>query len=433
MKNTNIAKKICSVGLTIIAWLSFFAAVFLCVAVIFASLSSTDTSNGRPVFGHRLLIVNSDSMSKSELSQNEPIFFTTNDLIVIKEIDNPSDIAVGDVITFISCNPDSAGEVISHKVRSIKRTDKGDLLGFETYGINTGVSDLAVVEPSAVIGKYVFKISNLANMFRFFKQPAGFFTAILIPCLLLLIFYSIRVGKQIARREMEGNINDLKNKMSNMGKEGVIVPDTNQNESFSAEKAMELSFKTLSTTIESLTRTIESLAENAEKPVESLVRTVEVLSGAAPKAVQPEPEPQPDQELVTEDSTNEENPPFNKELFLLKNEKRVYFGEIHNEITSYKKVSYRISNKGIFYALGNQIIAKATIKNDTLKFYTKMNSSAKSAKNLFFAIDISSSNAKDNVIRMFTSLANSYGLTKEDEARLLKNKKNIFEILKLYE
>ena len=72
--------------LNVFAWLSFFLAVILAIAVFLSSFSGTD--NGRSIFGYKMLIVESDSMSKSELSKDEPIFFDKGDLIFIKKINN---------------------------------------------------------------------------------------------------------------------------------------------------------------------------------------------------------------------------------------------------------------------------------------------------------------------------------------------------------
>ena len=178
MKNVKLKKKIFDITLDILAWLSLLVAVILALAVLFSTFSGTE--NARSVFGRKMLIVNSDSMSKSEISGDADVFFESGDLIIIKEVKDRADIAVGDVISFVSYNPESNGETVTHKVRDIKTDEDGDLLGYETYGINTGVSDVSIVEPSAVIGEYVGKIPNIGSLFNFFKKPAGFFSQAII-------------------------------------------------------------------------------------------------------------------------------------------------------------------------------------------------------------------------------------------------------------
>ena len=186
--------------LNVFAWVSFFIALIVAVTVLLSTFSGS--KNGKPVFGYKMLIVESDSMSKSEISQDEKIYFNVDDLIFIKQVKDVSKIKVGDVITFISYNPESKGKTVSHKVRSIKTSSSGEILGFETYGINTGVSDQVIVDPSTIIGKYAGKSASLGRLFKYFKTPAGYFTSILIPCVLLIIFFSIKVGKMIAKKEV---------------------------------------------------------------------------------------------------------------------------------------------------------------------------------------------------------------------------------------
>ena len=309
--------------LDVFAWISFSIAVILAILVLFSSFSGKD--NGRSVFGRKMLIVESDSMSKSEISQEEPISFNKDDLIFIKIKVDLSTIKEGDVITFVSHNPDSSGKTITHKVRAVLTDTKGNLLGFETYGINTGVSDLAIVDPVTVVGIYTGKSSFLGKLFCFFKTPAGYFTSILIPCVLLIIFFSIKVGKLLAKREMHRIYYDefetLKKRLNELVKnrEGVfmetdlqVVENTNtpveeiQQEAISQklnsgeqtmlnvqpivqstsanDKLLEIMANTLGKAVDSLTRTIDNLASSVTKPVDSLTRSIETLVMATNKS-----------------------------------------------------------------------------------------------------------------------------------------------------
>ena len=112
--------------INIFAWLSFALAILMALTAIFASFS--DEQNRKEVFGIKMLIVASDSMSKLPLLENEEIFFET-----------------GDVITFISFDKDSYGKTITHKIREVKFNAQGKLIGYVTYGINTGVNDQTLV------------------------------------------------------------------------------------------------------------------------------------------------------------------------------------------------------------------------------------------------------------------------------------------------
>lgn len=185
--------------ISVFAWLSLFLAILTSALTIFASLSGEE--NGKEIFGYKMLIVTSDSMSKSPTSENESIFFESGDLIFIERIGDNEALAVGDVITFISYNPQSYGKTVTHKIREIRYTLSEEISGYVTYGINTGVNDTTLVKPENIIGRYSFKIPKIGNIFSFLKTPAGYYLSVLIPAVLLIIFFSIKVGKILGKKE----------------------------------------------------------------------------------------------------------------------------------------------------------------------------------------------------------------------------------------
>ena len=524
--------------LNVFAWVSFFIALIVAVTVLLSTFSGS--KNGKPVFGYKMLIVESDSMSKSEISQDEKIYFNANDLIFIKQVKDVSKIKVGDVITFISYNPESKGKTVSHKVRSIKTSSSGEILGFETYGINTGASDQVIVDPSTIIGKYAGKSASLGRLFKYFKTPAGYFTSILIPCVLLIIFFSIKVGKMIAKKEVLDKYDlefaTLKIKLTELEKlkeEGYMQQDLQTMESVSAQieegvqnnqdqvqtanqavqgveqqaismtqpviqvpniNAIDLMAKTLSSTIELLTKTIDSMAVAVGKPVDTLARSVETLATASAKPtviekvvekpvvqtiikeVPVEPfKSQSDMEMVTtevpQEQEEKEEPTevvttlegqaenstmggtfhnlkqndkvaFKKKLLTLTTDIKEYFTEVHNELISYKKVNYRISFKGITYRVGRNTIAKMVVRGKTLKLHLALNveefsktiffqedsSSVKAYEEVPFTVKIKSERAKNNALKLVSSLAEKNSFKKDDKFQ----KENILKVLRQY-
>ena len=524
--------------LNVFAWVSFFIALIVAVTVLLSTFSGS--KNGKPVFGYKMLIVESDSMSKSEISQDEKIYFNANDLIFIKQVKDVSKIKVGDVITFISYNPESKGKTVSHKVRSIKTSSSGEILGFETYGINTGASDQVIVDPSTIIGKYAGKSASLGRLFKYFKTPAGYFTSILIPCVLLIIFFSIKVGKMIAKKEVLDKYDlefaTLKIKLTELEKlkeEGYMQQDLQTMESVSAQieegvqnnqdqvqtanqavqgveqqaismtqpviqvpniNAIDLMAKTLSSTIELLTKTIDSMAVAVGKPVDTLARSVETLATASAKPtviekvvekpvvqtiikeVPVEPfKSQSDMEMVTtevpQEQEEKEEPTevvttlegqaenstmggtfhnlkqndkvaFKKKLLTLTSDIKEYFTEVHNELISYKKVNYRISFKGITYRVGRNTIAKMVVRGKTLKLHLALNveefsktiffqedsSSVKAYEEVPFTVKIKSERAKNNALKLVSSLAEKNSFKKDDKFQ----KENILKVLRQY-
>ena len=124
------------------------------------------------------------------------------------------------VISFFSYNPQSMGKTVTHKIREIKYLADGSISGFVTYGINTGVNDIVEVKPEHVIGKYDGKIPEVGRLFSFLKTPRGFYLSILIPGVLLIIFFSITIGKVIGRnalaKEYEKDKNDLESRLQQL-------------------------------------------------------------------------------------------------------------------------------------------------------------------------------------------------------------------------
>lgn len=160
---------------TILVWMVVVLAVFM---MIFTVISvTTFNRNDRDLFGYKAYIVNSDSMAATD--------FNAGDLILVKEVD-PGTLAEGDIITFLSQDPDSFGEVITHKIRA-KTTDANGNPGFITYGTTTGVDDETVVTYLYILGKYDSRIPKMGAFFNFLKTPQGYFICIFVPFMLLIL------------------------------------------------------------------------------------------------------------------------------------------------------------------------------------------------------------------------------------------------------
>lgn len=187
-------KKACKVLWTVFVWLMVLFAAGMMVFTIF-SVNSFNR-NDRAVFGHKMYIVLSDSMSATH--------FSAGDLVVVKEVD-PNSVQVGDVISFISPDGENYGQVMTHKVRARTTTESGDP-GFITYGTTTGVDDEFIVAYSAVQGKYAFSIPKLGSFFNFMRTPRGYLVCILLPFMLLILYQGIncvRIFRQYKREQMQ--------------------------------------------------------------------------------------------------------------------------------------------------------------------------------------------------------------------------------------
>lgn len=314
MEQIKLKKNIFDAILNVFAWVCLFIALFVSITVVCSTFSGTD--NGKSVFGYKMLIIEGDSMTRSASSMNEPIFFEIGDVIIIKEVTDFSTIAVNDVITFVSHNPDSLGKTITHKVRDIKTNSNGDIIGFETYGISTGTSDQAIVEPSTIIGKYTSKISNLGHVFAFLKKPAGYFSSILVPCLLIIIFFSIKVGKLIAKRELAedyfSELNILNNRILDLEKtkDGMVMQDNVQKQATETNVENEPVKKENANTGSTSTKTQHGYTQNVftQQPyTQPYAQPQQVYYQPMPYYVYPAPMPAPNYDKALELTVNSLN------------------------------------------------------------------------------------------------------------------------------
>lgn len=187
-------KKAWKISSAILVWLLVIVAVGMMVFTIISV--NTFDRNDRAVFGHKMYIVLSDSMSATD--------FSAGDLVVVKEVD-PSDLQVGDIVAFMSQATDSYGQTMTHKIRSRTTTPNGEP-GFITYGTTTGVDDEEIVTYPYVQGKYVFAIPKLGSFFTFMKTPVGYLVCILLPFLLLILYQGVncvRIFRRYKREQMQ--------------------------------------------------------------------------------------------------------------------------------------------------------------------------------------------------------------------------------------
>ncbi len=158
--------------------------VLLAVSMMIFTVVSVTTfnRNDRDLFGYKMYIVNTDSMSKTD--------FDAGDLILVKEVD-PSTLKEGDIITFLSQNAESFGETVTHKIRTLTIDAEGHP-GFVTYGTTTGVDDDTIVTYPYVLGQYKSHIPGLGTFFNFLKTTPGYFICIFTPFMLIILFEGLK-------------------------------------------------------------------------------------------------------------------------------------------------------------------------------------------------------------------------------------------------
>jgi signal peptidase I len=202
MSNETV-KKILGISAKVLSILIIAVTVFMMVFTIFSTL--TFDRNDRNLFGIRFYVVLTDSMSPSENNKEDKIHFDAGDIVLIKNVKNKAALKEGDVIAFVSKNKPSFGETVTHKIRRVEKTDDGKIIGYTTYGTNTGVDDDVIVQPEFVIGKYAGKLPNIGHFFAFLKTTPGYIVCILVPFLLLITWQgvnTVRLFKQYRKEQM---------------------------------------------------------------------------------------------------------------------------------------------------------------------------------------------------------------------------------------
>ena len=176
--------KVWNIVKTVFVWLIVVAAVGMMIFTI-VSVTTFD-QNDRNLFGFKALIVKTDSMSATD--------FNAGDLIFSKEVEDPSSLQPGDIITFQSQNEETYGEVVTHKIRERTTNDEGRP-AFVTYGTTTDTNDRVPVTYDFVLGKYVGRVPKAGLFFNFLKTTPGYIICILMPFLLLILMQGINCVK----------------------------------------------------------------------------------------------------------------------------------------------------------------------------------------------------------------------------------------------
>ena len=197
-------KKICNIALKVIAWLLVAFSVFMMIFTV-VTVSTVDRSD-RSIFGIKFYIVESDSMSKSDKNAHMDVHFKKDDIVLVEEVEDLSTLKAGDIISFTSMNKDDTyGKTLTHMIREVKTNDKGELIGFVTFGTHKDVNDQVVVEPYYVLGKYTGQLPGVGAFFKFVRSTPGYIVCILVPFLLLILyngFNVIRLFRKYKREQM---------------------------------------------------------------------------------------------------------------------------------------------------------------------------------------------------------------------------------------
>ncbi|HEX9093294.1 MAG TPA: signal peptidase I [Coriobacteriia bacterium] len=115
----------------------------------------------------------------------------------------PSDVRVGDVITFDSprTNPSDPPSLTTHRVTAIENASKQ--LSFRTQGDANNAEDTALVPAVALVGRGSFAIPYLGYVSAFVRSRVGFVSLVLIPAALIVLMEITSMFKLLRERARE--------------------------------------------------------------------------------------------------------------------------------------------------------------------------------------------------------------------------------------
>ena len=183
-------KKVLNAIMSVLSTLMMIVAV--CVMVFTIISVNTFNRQDRSLMGYKAFIVLSDSMSATD--------FDAGDLVLTKDV-NLAELQEGDIIAYISENPDNYGEVVTHKIRTVNSDGT-----FTTYGTTTDTDDAYPVSWEQVLGKYDRAIPKVGAFFNFLKTTPGYICCIFVPFALLIMMQglnTVKLFKQYKREQQE--------------------------------------------------------------------------------------------------------------------------------------------------------------------------------------------------------------------------------------
>lgn len=181
----------------IICWI-----LILILAITMVIFLTTRIQGNTPtVFGYTIFRISTGSM--------EPELMT-GDVILDKVVDDETEIAVGDVITFEG-GSQFDGKLVTHKVIKAPYTDENGNTMLQTHGIANELEDTPI-SIDQVRAKMICKIPYIDTLYNLFLSPCGLLIMILLIILVfideIINIVKILSGRNETRLEDIGEIID---------------------------------------------------------------------------------------------------------------------------------------------------------------------------------------------------------------------------------
>lgn len=125
-------------------------------------------------FDYRMFTVISGSMKPK---------YDIGDVLISKEVE-PSQIKIGDTVSYLGTAGDFYGKVITHEVKEINRDATGKYI-FTTKGLANIVED-PVVSEDQLFGVVIYRSVILSTIYKIVSTDIGFYLFIIIPIMFII-------------------------------------------------------------------------------------------------------------------------------------------------------------------------------------------------------------------------------------------------------
>ena len=133
------------------------------------------TNNKISFFDYRMFTVVTGSMEPK---------YNIGDILIAKERD-PSEIKIGDAISYVASRDEIKGNVVTHEVVNITKDENGHYL-FHSKGLTNLIED-PVVHEEQLFGVVVYKTKLLSFVKKIVSTDIGMILFIIIPILYIIV------------------------------------------------------------------------------------------------------------------------------------------------------------------------------------------------------------------------------------------------------
>jgi len=186
----------------VISKIFYYFLIAIEAVVLIFSVGSRLTGNDNPsIMGYSLYVIATPSMQG---------VLDVGDVIVSEEIDDPSTIQEGDIVTYLGKVDSFEGKLVTHKVIEVLPQEDGTY-HFITKGVANSAEDPEIDE-TQLVSKFVYKTFLLSLFYKLISELFGFILLVVVPILYIIANEVIAMIKEI--KEEKKNEKSTKENLS---------------------------------------------------------------------------------------------------------------------------------------------------------------------------------------------------------------------------